>query len=78
MIKCLIEVKEFTEALSMLLNEDIDDKKNTSTSRTFASAELDSLRIQFNLSEEESMSVGIFSSLTKYCVFSNCYLKFSV
>ncbi|KAK7576605.1 hypothetical protein V9T40_012891 [Parthenolecanium corni] len=57
MIKCLIEVKEFTEALSMLLNEDIDDKKNTSTSRTFASAELDSLRIQFNLSEEESMSM---------------------
>ncbi|XKL60564.1 hypothetical protein PGB90_007621 [Kerria lacca] len=34
-IKCLIEVKEFTEALSILLNEDIDDKKNTSTSKNF-------------------------------------------
>lgn len=59
MIKCFIEVKEFTEALSMLLNEDIEDRKNTSASRTFANAEQDSMRIQFNLSEEESVNVGV-------------------
>lgn len=60
MIKCLIEVKEYTEALSMLLSEDIDDKKNTTNSRTFTNAELDCLRIQFHLSEEESTNVGIY------------------
>lgn len=57
-IKCLVEVKEFSEALSMLMNEDLDDKKHTSTSRTFQHSDQDSLQSLFNVPEEECRSVS--------------------
>ena len=66
-----MEVKEYSEALSMLTNEDVADKKHSTTSRTFQNLDQDSLLNLFNVPEEECGSVSyiLFNNENPACNF---------
>ncbi|XP_065211465.1 cell division cycle protein 16 homolog [Planococcus citri] len=81
-IKCLIEVKEYSEALSMLMNEDVADKKHSTTSRTFNNLDQDSLHNLFNVPEEECGSLRsalltlkgqVYEALDNRNLATDCY-----